>query len=420
MRLRFLKQIIGVFLILLLAQKNYGQVSINQFLRSVDNDISLKVIDEQNSYLQGKPYSLSFVNRFQFRMQNNEGISKETQRFGLWLSPANPWAIKSTNKYFKTYAESLNFEREIAIKEALIERYNLVVDFLYFNELYQLYQKDKSLLDAQVNILEKQHTSDYFNATSFAELKLEQISKDVQAEEALFEMNNQIARIDAKYTAGYVKELNWHSHEIISVAQIETILDSINSNDNVPTLVSYQDFKIEMAKQSYNIQKSNINTGFIQGNYLNGNIAKDKTPWSFVAGITIPIANPNKGDMARKQLLVIEASQKKQVTEIRINEEKAIVLDKLNSLITRYKSTQAKIDAVNTASLGSTLSSMRENNPLVIVKLNSNVLKLELILLRLKQTIMFSYLEFLSIHDRLQQRPLVNYLSPSWSLLDTD
>jgi len=175
-----------------------------------------------------------------------------------------------------------------------------------------------------------------------------------------------------------------------------------------------------MAKQSYNIQKSNINTGFIQGNYLQGNIAKDKTPWSFVAGITIPINNPNKGDMARKQLLVIEANQKKQVTEIRINEEKAIVSDKLNSLIARYKSTQAKIDAVNMASLSSTLSSMRENNPLVIVKLNSNVLKLELILVKLKQTIMFNYLEFLSIHDKLQQRPLVNYLSPSWSLLDAD
>ena len=408
--------VIIFFLICLSALNSFGQLTIKDFLQSAESDIALKATDEQSGYLQDKPYSLSFINRLQFRMQNNEGISRETQRYGLWLSPTNPLAISSTNKYFKSYAESLIFEKEMILKKALADRYFMIIEFLYFSELKALYEKDKNLVDAQIDVLEKQLSTDFFNPADFTELKLRQISKSVEVEEALFDVDNQIARIDNKYTDGYIKELNWKYEEIISVKQIEKILDSLITIEVPSILLNYEENKIEMARQSYFIQKSNINTGFIQGNYLPNETKK--MPWGWVAGITIPLVNPNKGDMAKKELKVIEERNKKLISQANLQAEKNTIVDKLKKLISRYNSVKDKIDKLDINSVTSTLSSMRTNNPIIALKLNSEVLKLHLILLKLKQNILAGYIEFLSTHDQLQQKPLINYLSPNLTRLD--
>jgi hypothetical protein len=411
---------ICIFLTGFISTKCFAQFTVNDFLRSANTDPVLKVIDDQASFIQQKTYSMNLVNRLQFRSQNNEGLNKDTQRWGLWMSPENPWAIINNNQYFKTYAESLIYQREVALKKALKERYLLIIDFFYFSELKSLHQREKDLMDAQLTVLENQRSSDFFNASSFADLKLQQIAKSVEVEETLFEMENQVVKIDTKYTDAYIKEVDWNYNELITLDQISVVVDSIALSETVSSLLKYEDSRIEVAKASYRIQKSNINTGFIQGNYLHGNLAKNKTPWSFVAGVTIPIFNPNKGDMARKQLNVIEAENKKIISQMIITNERTIAVDKLKNLLARYKDTQTKIEALDINAVGATLSSMSNNNPVVVIKLNSSALKLEGLLLRIKQNILIAYVELLDVHDRLQQRPLINYLSAGLRKIDGD
>jgi hypothetical protein len=284
--------------------------------------------------------------------------------------------------------------------------------------LKSLHQKEKDLIDAQLGILEKQQLSDFFNANNFADLKLQQISKAVEVEEALFNVENQITRIDALYQKEYVKEINWRLDNIVTLDQIALAIDSMNASETVSAQLKFDESRIELARYSYKIQKSNINTGFLQGNYLQGNIAKGKTPWSYVAGITIPIFNPNKGDMARKQLNVIEAENRRMIGQTTRSTEKIVVVERLKNLLARYRETQNKFNALDIKAVASTLSSMSANNPSVIIKLNASALKLEVILLNLKQNILTSWIELLNVHDNLQQRPLVNYLSSSLNQLD--
>jgi hypothetical protein len=408
----------SALLIFFVSTKGIAQLTVNEFLRSAHEDLSLKVIDDQSTFLQQKSYGMNAINRMQFRMQNNEGLLKETQRFGLWVSPENPWAISNNNKYFKTYGESLVHERSLALKQALAERYALIIDFLYLSEIRILKQSEKELIDAQVSIMENQQSSDFFNPDNFAELKLKQIEKAVEIEEALFVVDNQIALIDTKYTGAFIKQLNWKSDNVISLDQIKSIADSIGSSEIKSPQEKYDESKIELAKYSYKIQKSNVNTGFIQGNYLQGNIAKDKTPWSVVAGVTIPIFNPNKGDMARKQLNVIEAENKKSVNSIKVTMERAMVVSKLKNLLDRYSNMDAKIKALDLNVVGNTLSSMNNNNPAVRIRLNAGSLKLRSILLSLRQNILTTYIELLDAYDLLQQRPLINYLSSDLSKIE--
>jgi hypothetical protein len=395
-----------------------AQLSMDEFLRSANSDISLKVLDDQTSFIQQRSYTMSPINRFQFRFQNNEGFNRETQRFGLWLSPENPWAVSNNNRYFKTYGESLLHQRDIALKKALVDRYRLIIDYFFLSELQSLRQTERELLEAQLAIMEGQQSSDFFKAEDFAELKLKQIEKTVETEEALFELENQVAKIDLKYTPSFVREIHWQFGNVISVNDIAKIADTLLNSSQKSLQLRYDESRVELARQAYKIQKSNVNTGFIQGNYLPGNVAKEKTPWSMVAGVTIPIFNPNKGDMARKQLNVIQAENEKSLHELSLTNEKIMLADKLKSLVTRYRDTESKIKAMNIDAVASTLSQMNSNNPVVRVRLSGSAIRLQMILLNLKQSIFASYIDFLSVTDQLQQRPLSNYLTPGLTRIE--
>jgi hypothetical protein len=410
--------VISFFIILLISIETEAQVSIAEFLSSAKADASVKVLDEQINYLQGKPYRLSYLNKLELRVQNNQ-IYGDNHRYGVRVTPSNPWEVISNNRYYKTFQETLVLEKEIAFKDALRERYDLAVEYLFLIELKALREKNKALLDAQLTMLEKQQYSDFFDIDDFVDLKLDQMSRAVELEDIAYEISTQINKIDLKYDVAYLKTLNWNSDSLIAVPIIEKVVDSLINAEIASSTLAYKEKKINLAQKEYTLERSNLGLGYIQTQYTDGR-SRSESPWGISAGISIPITNPNKGDMAKRQLDVIEARNEKQSTEADLKVEISSEHDRLKTLIGRYHEMEKKISTMNVNSLGSTLSSLNSNNPIVIIKLNANLLKLQLIQLKMKQDIFNNYIELLALHDRLQQKPLVNYLSAGLRKIDED
>src|SRR5688572_23952644 len=99
-----------------------AQVNIAAFLGAVEQDPELAVYANQINYLSRKPYRSSPVRSIELRTQNNELGSGERQ-YGFRLSPANPWELKYSNRVFRTQQEVMALEKELILKELLLERY---------------------------------------------------------------------------------------------------------------------------------------------------------------------------------------------------------------------------------------------------------------------------------------------------------
>lgn len=394
----------------LLAFPCSAQVSIREFLQTAKSDLELTSFDEQIRYLDTKPYRLSPLREMEFRTKNNQ-LDPSRQDYGLRFSPANPWELKNNSNYFRQYRTTLALERELVLKEALTTRYNLIAELLYFREIKKLKEDNSRLITTQLSILERQANSDLFNGEDYLELKLDQMDRMVELEEAVFEMDNQLRKMSVLSANVSDVSIGWTYADILSVERIAQVSDSLMSVQSTPVTVTYRENKIQLANQEYLLEKSNINLGFLQTTYEEYRTEQDRKPWSISLGITIPITNPNKGDMTKRRLDVIEATHDRDEAKVEFQTERLLSHEQLRSLIKRYRDIREKITALNVGSLSGTLKAIKDENPMAAVRFNGNLLKLKELEIKLRHNIVLAYIKFLNSTDNIQQPPAVNYLS---------
>ncbi len=387
-----------------------GQVTVSEFLRSAKDDREVRLFEEQLSYLQQKPYQLSPLQKLEVRTRSNQ-LDPARQDYALRLNPANPWEVRHNNNYFKEFQLVLATRKAIVLKEVLAARYKLVIDFMYYRELKALAEEDKKLAEAALAVLGMQQYSDSFKGDDFVKLNLEHLNKVVALEEVSFEMDNQMDQIVEKHPAAFDQNIEWDYQRILSIDQIEMVVDSLFTAEGSNIALAYQEGKVNLANQEFKLEKSNINVGFLQTQYEPYRIEQNRKPWNISMGITIPIANPNKGDMTKRKLEVIEAQYDLDEKRGELQSQRVMLHRRLKNLITRYRLTKLKMDELRNGTLAKTLTEMKGNNPLAAIQFNANTLKLQGIVLKLRQSILSTYIEFLSSTDRLQQHPITNYMS---------
>jgi hypothetical protein len=287
----------------------------------------------------------------------------------------------------------------------------MIVRLLYFEAMKSVQEENQRLIATQLAVLDKQRQSDFFDGEDFVELKLDQIDQDVELQEVSFEFENQLRKMAGLYPAIGRQQIDWNFGQILSVDRVGIIVDSLYDQQAVPTTLLYREQQIELAHRELQLEKSNVNIGFLQTQYQPYRIEQDRNPWSISLGVTIPIANPNKGDMTKRRLEVIEAEHKRTDTESAIQVDQMVAREQLRSLIARYREIRKKTEALDVPGLSGSLQAMKENNPVVSLRLAGNVLKLKMLEVKIRQNILLTYIAFLGYTDVIQREPLINFLT---------
>lgn len=388
----------------------YAQVSVSEFLRSASEASEVKALDGQIDFLEEKTYRLPAIQKVEARVQNHEFLANG-QEYALRVSPANPWEIKNNNRYFSAYQSVLTLKKELSYKEALISRYYVVINYLYYEEIRSLMQKNRKLLSDQLMVIEKQSGSSLFDADEYVALQVDQLEKDAELEEAEFDLMIQKKEAETMCLAAWKKGIEWQYNDIISPDRIMTVIDSLSTQAVRSTLLAYEQQKIMLANSAYNLERSNINLGFFQAQFDQRRVEQDRTPVNLSVGVTIPIANPNKPDMARRRMDAIEAKYALEETTSVTQLTTSMFYDRLKELYVRYAHLKNRIEALQNSNLSGTLNVINNSDPSVIIKYNQGIIKLDMLLAKIWHAMMEAYVDYLGYTDRLQQRPQVNYLS---------
>ncbi len=393
-----------------------AQVSMEDFLHAALEEPALKSFSNQDNFLNNKPYRLAPIQKLEFRTESNQ-LDPERQDYAVRLNPANPWEIKRTNQYFESYQELLQLDRDRVLKESLFARYEVIIGWMYYQEIRDLKEEDKKTTEKLLSILEGQRFSSFFDANDYVKLKLEQVDKIIELEETHFEIDNQRRRVEGLYEHAKLKTIEWPITQIISIEQLQTVVDSLLKQPATGGEVAYREKQIDLASREWQLEKSNLSVGFLQTQYQHYRIEQGRKPWSISMGVTIPVFNPNKGDMTKRKLEVIEAEGDRDQATSDQQTGRELTSEKIKSLMKRYTEVSTMMNDLNVGTLATTLQRINDSNPTAVMRLQSNLIKLKTMAARLKQEIYLSYIDFLGYSEALQRQPLVNYLSPTLSEL---
>lgn len=405
--LRYLLACLGIFV--------YGatsaQVSIEAFIHSAQADYEVRTFENQRQFLNKKTYRLPPLRELEFRYQNQEFIDTRNE-YALRVSPANPFEMRATSRYYKEVQTSLLFEREVALKEALLDRYYTIIDYMYYTELRDLSVRGQQSLSKQIALLEQRSASSYFDADDYAKLKVDQLDYEAKFLEHEYELINQVNRIERLYPDAHRRAISWDPSLVLSVERVKAVVDSISAASVRPTFVEYQRQLIKVAQSRFIMEKSNINLGFGQLEYDARRVNENRSPFNLSFGITIPVMNPNKPDMAQRRMQLIEAELDYEEADQETNKDILIYEDKLTRLVDSYRRIEQRMDELSKSSLAQNLSALKGGDPILIVQFEERLRKLETLLIKIRNNILITYIEYLAFSDLLQKEPLVNYLSP--------
>lgn len=393
-----------------------AQVSMENFLLAAWEEPAIKSFAVQDNFLNSRPYQLAPLQKLEFRSKSNQ-LDLTRQNYALRFTPANPWEIKRTNQYFKTYQEVLQLDKERMLKEALAVRYQTIIDWLYHTEIKTLREEDKQAAEKLILILEAQRFSGFFDGKDYVDMKLKHVEKAIELEEAKFEIDNQRNKIESLYNKARGMSINWGASKIISITKIESIVDSLKPVESKIGEIAYRQKKIDLANREWQLEKSNINVGFVQTEYEKFRIEQNRRPWSISMGLTIPIFNPNKGDMTKRKLEGIEAQGALNEAEGLQRAGQLAARSKIKSLIARYHEIDTLSKNLKLDDLAENFQQLNDSNPAAMVRVQNNQIKLKTMHARLKQEILLAYIEFLSFSERLQAQPLLNYLSENLNVI---
>lgn len=388
-----------------------AQVSIGKFISSASADFEVKTFEAQSLYLEKKPYRLSPLKELEYRHTNYELLDVHN-RMGLRLTPANPWELKANNRYYQDYQGTLLLQRELAFREALTERYQAVVDYMYYLESRNLQASRSKILAEQLGILQKQSGSGLFDADEFARLKVDELDFEIDLIATDVELAHQVHVMEALFPTLHGSPLTWTTSELITVNQIKAVMDSMVTASVKSTLLAYEQQKIRTAQSHYKTEKYNWNIGFVQGTYDQWRNEQGDVPLILSFGLSIPVTNPNKPDMARRKLQQIEAEYDLEESSNETARDKIIMQDRLANMLTRYNDLERRIGELKSGELAQSLSRIKGGDPFVFVQVLQRVSRLEMLLLKIKRDIFTTYVGYLTFTDRIQRPPLTNYLLP--------
>lgn len=393
-----------------------AQVTVDEFLNSAFHTPGLKSLTWQDNYLNERPYRLAPIQKLEFRTESNQ-LDPERQDYALRINPANPWEVKRNTQYFKTYQELVQLDYDRTLKAALKSRYEAIIEWQFLTKERQLKEDEKRSAEKMISIVEGQRHSALFDANDYVKLKLDQVETVIELEEALFKIDTHHSKIVSLLETARFKKIEWSYDQIISLDQLQVVVDSIAAQGVARGEVAYREKQITLATHEWELEKANINMGFLQAQYQPFRTEQGRTPWNLSLGVTIPVFNPNKGDMTKRKLEILEAQGDRDEAQQESLSGIESMKHKIKSLINRHHEVGTLITNQQTNSLSSTLQQL--NDPAAVVRLQRNLTKLKSITIRLEKEILISYIEFLSYAEALQQRPVVNFLSPTLSKVVT-
>jgi len=388
-----------------LAQEGF---TMEGYLKTAYMDQSLERYHAQIDFLDNNNFNTPWLNRVEVRI-GSEDANISLNEYRLRLSAANPAEVRANKIYHQKQLNSLNSDYEIAINDALKNRYQLLIEHYYYSGLHQIYEQNSNLfseLIRNINPLGNQN----FDAEDIIDIESDVSDLLIKKEEIELEISE----------IGYLMSLDlpsanhitWDSLAVVDAQTIKEYIESEsdgeNNEYNIYIKESEDDLVLNEQLLKINKAEARSNIGYLQGNFDTERGDNIEEHLGFQVGVRIPIVNPDKADINRDRFELIEDQKEVDETKSLIQRRTDVLLIRLHHLFDQYDLVTERISRSNQIIVN---GSSKGPDIFNIIKKAKYQMDLHEKQFDIQKDIYEAFIDYLDIRGELVKKPVVNYLS---------
>ena len=400
-----------LFPLLLLSQK----VSMNDFLATAKKDAKYKNGIELASYVNGLNYGLPIIQKLEFRMGADE-TSLSQHQYGIGLGFNSLVQRKEQFGYQKSLAESLTKEAELSFAAAVQERYNLIAQTIYLNELVTAQGKLNTLYSQKKEVLR-----------SMLQGGLDIKVKDVVLNEAdQIELEKSVAQNNLQFRQGMQKaSFFWgsdlteiDSSDFVSIPTIEKFVNTFEPNSFVSPNAAWRDAQLALTMNEYRLEKADENqliSTFQIGLQEKSNALALQNPF-FRLGVRIPIIPYNRFKYNDYFVSIRDIQLKRSMENDKLMYTIKLSVESLKQMLSDYRQ---QVTLQQNSLIGQIMGNARimaEITAAEKVDLQIVEQKRAIDIIKTANTIRQEYINLLMLSGKLISMPLKNYLRNDFAL----
>jgi hypothetical protein len=337
----------------------------------------------------------------------SDDASLSLNDFRLRISPTNPAQVKANKAYHDKHLQSISTDYEVALNEALVNRYEMIIDYHHLSQIQQLIKAEISIRN---EVMKQLPTSGIQNFDTNDLINLQSDQTDLLIKENEAELELEAMGFYMRLDMPQHTDLSWSPDLIADIAQVAAVIEAqLEAEERNNIHVQEAAEELALKEQLFNIEKaeSRSKIGYIQGNYdfEKGNELNEHL--GFQVGLRIPIVNTDKPKLNRERVDLIEEKKEYEATKSVINRQNQLLDMSLRHLLDRYRLLTDRISQAQSISP----SENNLNGLLTGLKLAKYQHSLMERKIDLEKKILEQYIKYLDVKGALIQRPLINHLS---------
>ncbi len=380
----------------------YGQFDVNTYLAQSSNDLEIQLLNAQWDYLNDTDFRSPFLREVEFRVRARDfNTGPDDYRFRL--SPLNPYERRANKQFASSLDEQMGSQRMVDYSSVLESRYQLLIKHIYLKQYSNLEGSSKvyyrQLLEAKSKIRG--------NAKDLIELDRRILSVDLKQDDLKAELD----RVEYLIRSGYNfdGDISWDNYSLVSVETIQTQLSLLNFyNPEANILVQNEKNKIRVAETDLEInrQESFSNIGFVQAEFRPYRGESFGETMGMQIGFQLPIVNPDRPDLERRKLRLIEDQNDVQEMERKVEISLFNYKNSLEATIRKYERVTIKLGSLQKFAISASLSNVAS-----LLELREYRDELQEMQLDMYSQILSTYIQWLQYKGKLAEVPYRNYLS---------
>ena len=399
-----------IFLFMHVLFKVNAQVNlqIHKVLHTAFSETQVKFYEEKAKQLNQLDYKIPLVEEVEVRSETND-FDPRKQDFVVRVSTNNRAKRRAYQLYHESVQHMTEMENESEILRALTERYGLIIDYVYTQEIINVQSKIYRIAKDKVKLLKRMVA-----LSSFDIVELIQAEDDVyRIQRQLLNYENKMANLRAE-----IEQLTGESDieifkkEILRVQDIKELMTEISAERKTHPEIEIMSARHynAMMEHEWEDSKSKFSLGFIQAKYGHDPENGFEENFSLGVGFNFPLKGSSRLDLNEKKISILDTQSKYLSIKQEFNHAENENLMQLNRMIQMHELLSKQINEGNAEYALNEYSKQSIATPISLIKLKELNVSNEMLLLEIEEEITISYLQYLYSSGIIGNKPYRNFL----------